>query len=85
MAAVLVEVPDALIAAAGSEEAVRKLVLHSIGIELVRSGKLTAEQLAVMFEDSLTDWLRLVESGGSFEFWKDPSQDIYTLDDGTPV
>ena len=38
-------------------------------------------------EDDLSsdDWTRLVLKGGSFDFWLDEGEDIYTLEDGEPV
>jgi hypothetical protein len=32
-----------------------------------------------------TDIMRLAERGGSFEFWNDAGEDIYSVDDGEPV
>lgn len=29
--------------------------------------------------------MRIVEVSGSLDFWDDPSEDIYTLEDGDPV
>ena len=38
-------------------------------------------------EDDLSsaDWTRLALAGGSFDFWKEEGEDIYTLEDGEPV
>jgi hypothetical protein len=30
------------------------------------------------------DLMRLAEASGAFDFWNDPAEDIYTLDDGEP-
>ncbi len=30
------------------------------------------------------DWMRLAATGGSFEFWNDPAEDIYTHEDDEP-
>jgi len=27
----------------------------------------------------------LISSGGAFDFWNDPDEDLYNLDDGDPV
>lgn len=29
--------------------------------------------------------MRLAEQGGAFDFWKEPGEDIYTLEDGEPI
>ena len=31
------------------------------------------------------DVMRMAETGGSFEFWKEAGEDIYTIQDGEPV
>ena len=38
-------------------------------------------------DDDITseDILRLAQAGGAFDFLNDPSEDIYTLADGTPI
>lgn len=38
-------------------------------------------------EDDLssTGWMRLVDAGGSFDFWRDPAEGIYSAEDGEPV
>ena len=37
-------------------------------------------------EDDLPTFgmMRLADAGGSFEFWNDPGEDIYTISDGEP-
>lgn len=35
------------------------------------------------FDDTATlDFMRLAESGGAFEFWNEPGEDIYSVADG---
>jgi len=29
--------------------------------------------------------MRLAEQGGAFDFWKEPAEDIYSLQDGEPI
>jgi hypothetical protein len=29
--------------------------------------------------------LRIIESSGAFDFWNDPQEDIYSLNDGQPI
>jgi hypothetical protein len=82
MTAIVVEVPAEVIAAAGSEELARQLMLQSMILELVRSGRMTVEQAAAAFGESPSDWMRLAETGGAFEFWNDPTEDVYALSDG---
>ena len=36
-------------------------------------------------EESNDDWHRFIESGGAFDFWNDPAEDIYTEADGEAV
>lgn len=31
------------------------------------------------------DMMRLAEAGGAFDFWLDPGEDIYTINDGEPL
>lgn len=85
MTAIVVDVPAEVIAAAGSEDLARQLMLQSMVLELVRTGRMTLEQAAEVFGESPSDWMRLAETGGAFDFWLDPSEDVYTLSDGTPV
>ena len=30
-------------------------------------------------------WMRSLEQSGTFDFWKEPGEDIYSLEDGEPV
>ncbi len=34
---------------------------------------------------STADLMRLAEKGGSFDFWADPEEDIYSVTDGEPI
>ena len=34
---------------------------------------------------STRDLQRLAERGGSFDFWQDDRQDVYSLDEGEPI
>lgn len=31
------------------------------------------------------DIMRLAEQGGAFQFWREPGEDIYAMNDGEPV
>lgn len=47
-----------------------------------------SEQVALQAQPadvSTRDWMRLAEGGGAFDFWHEPGEDIYTLDDGEPL
>jgi len=39
--------------------------------------------LVVPLEDAM-DPAEAAASGGAFDFWKDPAEDVYSLDDGEP-
>jgi hypothetical protein len=53
-------------------------------LEIARRSE--AIDLQVLEEDlSTIDVMRLAESGGAFDFWREEGEDIYTLDDGEPV
>ncbi len=42
-------------------------------------------KVVVLFENEETDgqsWMKLGNRGQSFDFWNDPAEDIYTLEDG---
>jgi hypothetical protein len=42
--------------------------------------------LLLQEEDVATrDLMRLAEQGGAFDFWREPGEDIYSLQDGEPV
>jgi hypothetical protein len=43
------------------------------------------EKMVDFSADDLEDWMRLADFGGSFDFWKDPEEQIYTLQDGEPL
>ncbi len=30
-------------------------------------------------------WMRFIEQSGAFDFWKEPGENIYSLEDGEPV
>lgn len=53
-------------------------------LELARqSGEV---ELQIIEEDVSTKAImRLADEGGSFGFWSEPGEDIYTLEDGRPV
>lgn len=36
-------------------------------------------------ELSTVEMSRMAERGGAFQFWSDAGEDIYTVEDGTPV
>jgi len=53
-------------------------------VEIARRSE--AIDLQMIGGDVLTeDVMRLAEQGGSFEFWHDPGEEIYSLADGEPV
>jgi hypothetical protein len=45
------------------------------------------EIVVQMHEDDVptSGIMRLAEQGGSFDFWKDTAEDIYSAEDGEPV
>lgn len=47
----------------------------------------TIELQAQAAQDDWSTWdlMRLAEQGGSFDFWKEAGEDIYTIEDGEPV
>ena len=47
-----------------------------------------SEPLDIEFaKDDLTsdEWTRFALASGSFDFWKEEGEDIYTLEDGEPI
>lgn len=36
-------------------------------------------------DPSSSAWMKFIEMGGAFDFWKEPGEDIYSLEDGEPV
>jgi hypothetical protein len=36
-------------------------------------------------EPTVNERHRMLENGGSLDFWNDPAEDIYTMDDGEPA
>jgi len=53
-------------------------------VEIARRSE--AINLQMIGGDVLTeDMMRLAEQGGSFEFWNDPGEEVYSLADGEPV
>ncbi len=53
-------------------------------LELARRG----EEIVVQTPDDdvpTFDIMRLVEQGGTFDFWKEEGEEIYSVDDGEPV
>ena len=82
MTQISVELPDEFVAAIGSEDAAKELILAATVSELVRRGLISSETAEAWLGESLADWLRLAVAGGSFDFWKDPAEDIYTAQNG---
>lgn len=35
-------------------------------------------------DEASLDWMRLATTGGAFDFWNDPAEDIYTSENGEP-
>lgn len=65
-----------------------KVVLPRSELErLVAIARQSAEVELSLDEDDLptAEFMRLAEQGGSFDFWKEPGEDIYTMLDGEPV
>ena len=48
-----------------------------------RSGEVTIQ--IEEGDTSTSDMMRLAQRGGSFEFWKDAEENVYSLSDGEPV
>ncbi len=43
-------------------------------------------QLQIHSDDlSTSDLMRLSEKGGSFDFWADPAEEVYSANDGEPI
>jgi len=57
--------------------------------QLIEMARLNAmiELQAQEEKDNWSTWslMRLAEQGGSFDFWKEEGEDIYTIEDGQPV
>lgn len=83
MTSLNVAVPDELLSAAGSEAAMRALMLEGAAAQLVRDGRLAKDAAAVLLEDA--EWQQLADTGHSFDFWNDECEDIYSPGDGEPV
>lgn len=79
-----IDVPEELIAIAGSPEAAQRLLFLSGIQELVRRGSITLETAQAWLGESTDDWMRLADVGGSFDFWNESEEDIYTLEHGEP-
>lgn len=45
----------------------------------------TAVRHFVVDDPTIAQMMRAVELSGTLEFWRDPREDIYTLEDGDPV
>lgn len=45
-----------------------------------------AKVVILIKEDDITDevWMKLAMKTGAYDFWNDPSEDIYTIQDGEP-
>ena len=80
-----IEVPDSLLKLFGSENDAKALMLHGAITELVKSGQLTKDEAAKMLQEADGEWTRFIESGGAFDFWDTPAEDIYTESDGEPA
>jgi hypothetical protein len=85
MASVLVDCPDELLTAAGSEEAARDLMVTLATLELVRRGLISTATAEQWLGELSEDWMRLADTGGAFDFWNDPAEDIYSLEHGEAV
>lgn len=53
-------------------------------VELARRTE-TVELQFAEGEVSTADMMRLAEASGSFDFWIEPGEDLYSIDDGEPV
>ena len=42
-------------------------------------------EITVPHDPSLEQMMRIVEVSGTLDFWDDPREDIYSLDDGEPL
>ena len=85
MTQISVELPDDFVTTVGSADAARNLMLGAAVTELLRRGLVSVETAQAWLGESLVDWLRLADAGGSFDFWNDPDEDIYTSDHGEPL
>lgn len=72
-------------------EAIEKIVhFDEDGNATLKLGKHFSKKdarVVVLIKDdeiSESEWLRLGMKGGAFDFLKDPSEDIYTMEDGVP-
>lgn len=53
-------------------------------IELARK----SEEIAIQPQEddlSSSSWMRFIEMGGAFDFWKEEGEDVYSANDGEPV
>lgn len=82
MKTVIVDVPESLLEAAGSEVDAKRMMLEGAIAKLVEMGRLTEAQAASISEQSEHAWMSLADSGRSFDFWLDPTEDVYTAEDG---
>lgn len=83
MKTVIVDVPESLLEAAGSEVDAKRMMLEGAIAKLVEMGRLTEAQAASISEQHA--WMSLAESGHSFDFWLDPAEDVYSAQDGEEV
>ena len=48
-------------------------------------GSIVKTYSATPSDPSLSQWMRLQETSGAFDFWNRPEEDIYSSDDGEPA
>ena len=72
-------------------EAIEKIVqFDEDGNTVLKLGKhfskKNAKVVVLIREDEMNEkeWLRLAIKGGAFDFLSDPSEDIYSIEDGVP-
>lgn len=63
------------------------LLLHDKLEELVRLARQSQKIDLQLHEDDISalGLMKLAEQSGSFDFWKEKGEDIYSLQDGDPV
>ncbi len=70
----------------------RNIVFDDQGNSVLILGKQFSKKKAkvvVLFkeeEEELSEkmWMKIADQGNAFDFWNEPSEDIYTLNDGIP-
>ncbi len=59
-----------------------------ISEELPVMGPKKVKVIVLVEDDNLgegADFLRAAQAGGSFDFWNDPEEDVYTIKDGKAI